>query len=306
MFTPQQTISDRQPFISLVYVLWTVFLGFVVVGPLLGSVITMSFYEGDVLQDINSGEYKPGFETASLVKQATTTFVGLIIFPLLHITQVEHKSLRVLFPKQPYFANMLVAGAIIGIVSSVFLSPVSAWNMNVSVPEFMSSLGEWAREEEDRLSRHSFVLNYINSPQYLLVTLVVIALLPAIGEELVFRGMIQKELWRGSGNIHIAIWSTALIFSIVHMQFYGLLPRLLMGVLLGYLYYWSGNLLIPIISHFSNNAFIVIMVYLHNIELINFKIQGPVVVSWYIVTGCLVMSFIIIIYFRKRYMNTHG
>ncbi|MBA4057452.1 MAG: hypothetical protein C0490_22245 [Marivirga sp.] len=125
MFTPQQTISDRPPFISLVRVLWSLLLGFVVVGPLVGSMITMSFYPGNVLQDINSGEYKPGLVTASLVMQATTTFVGLIIFPIVHITQVEHKSLLALFTRQPYIVKILIVAAIIGIAFPISISPVS-------------------------------------------------------------------------------------------------------------------------------------------------------------------------------------
>ena len=64
--------------------------------------------------------------------------------------------------------------------------------------------------------------------------LLVIALLPAIGEELVFRGILQRELWRGTLNIHVAIWVSAAIFSAIHMQFYGFVPRLLLGALFGY------------------------------------------------------------------------
>ncbi|MBA4057451.1 MAG: hypothetical protein C0490_22240 [Marivirga sp.] len=176
-------------------------------------------------------------------------------------------------------------------------------NMDVSFPEFMSGFEEWARNEEDRLSRRSLMRNLINSPAEFFATLVAMALLPAIGEELVFRGMIQQELWRGGGNIHIAIWSSALIFSIVHLQFYGFLPRLLLGALFGYLYYWSGNLLIPVISHFFNNAFIILMGYLHNIELTDFKITDGRAAPWHFVTACLILSFILLVYLRKHCYN---
>ena len=103
--------------------------------------------------------------------------------------------------------------------------------------------------------------------------LIVIALLPAIGEELVFRGMFQNEFFRGTRNIHLSIWVSAIIFSAIHFQFYGFVPRLLLGALFGYLYYWSGTLLIPMFAHFFNNAFGVIMIYLHRHEITDLNVE---------------------------------
>ncbi|MEL7006274.1 MAG: CPBP family intramembrane glutamic endopeptidase, partial [Bacteroidota bacterium] len=95
-----------------------------------------------------------------------------------------------------------------------------------------------------------------------LVAIIVIAVIPAIGEEIVFRGMLQNELHTASKNAHVAIWVSAIIFSAIHMQFFGFFPRLLLGALFGYLYYWSGNLIIPILAHFINNGFSLVLVYL--------------------------------------------
>ena len=150
---------------------------------------------------------------------------------------------------------MIVAG--IGLIFPVAMSPLSEWNANLSFPDFMSGFERWAKEEEDRLAKITSLITAIDSVPELLLGILVIALLPAIGEELVFRGMIQQELWRGSRNIHLAIWTSAFIFSAIHVQFFGFIPRLLLGALFGYLYYWSGNLLIPMFSHFFNNAFAV-------------------------------------------------
>ena len=75
------------------------------------------------------------------------------------------------------------------------------------------------------------------------------------------------------GNIHLSIWASAIIFSAIHFQFYGFIPRLLLGALFGYLYYWSGNLLIPMFAHFVNNAFGVIMIYLHRHEITDLNVE---------------------------------
>ena len=85
--------------------------------------------------------------------------------------------------------------------------------------------------------------------------------------------MFQNEFFRGNGNIHFAIWLSAIIFSAIHFQFYGFIPRLLLGALFGYLYYWSGNLLIPMFAHFVNNAFGVIMIYLHRHEITDLNVE---------------------------------
>ncbi len=98
-----------------------------------------------------------------------------------------------------------------------------------------------------------------------------IALLPAIGEELVFRGVVQKIFRQWSRNAHVAIWTTAVLFSAMHMQFYGFIPRMLLGAMLGYMLEWSGSLWLPMLAHFINNAGAVLLTYLfqHNLSTIN-------------------------------------
>jgi len=101
----------------------------------------------------------------------------------------------------------------------------------------------------------------------LLVNIGLMALLPALAEELTFRGTIQQILSgrpaeRSSYRTHLAIWITAFIFSAIHMQFFGFLPRMLMGAMFGYIFVWSGTLWIPILMHFTNNGLAVISYYL--------------------------------------------
>ena len=94
----------------------------------------------------------------------------------------------------------------------------------------------------------------MESPAELLLNLLVMAVLPAIGEELLFRGVLQQKIERLSQRPHLAIWSTAFVFSAIHMQFEGFLPRMLLGAALGYLFYWTRNLWVPIVAHFVFNG----------------------------------------------------
>ena len=81
-----------------------------------------------------------------------------------------------------------------------------------------------------------------------------IAILPALGEELMFRGVIQRILTNWTKNYHWGIWITAFLFSAMHMQFYGFLPRMALGAMFGYLLVWTGTMWVPILAHFVNNA----------------------------------------------------
>ena len=93
-----------------------------------------------------------------------------------------------------------------------------------------------------------------DSPFELILNVLIVAVLPAFAEEIVFRGILQKNFEWLFKNGHLAVWISAIIFSGIHMQFEGFLPRVVLGALLGYLFYYSKNLWIPIIAHFFNNA----------------------------------------------------
>jgi hypothetical protein len=94
------------------------------------------------------------------------------------------------------------------------------------------------------------------------VNLIIVALLAAVGEELLFRGAMQNIIIEWTKNKHTAVWITAILFSAMHAQFYGFLPRMLLGVVLGYLYIWSGSLWLSMLFHFLNNGLAVLFSYL--------------------------------------------
>ena len=83
-----------------------------------------------------------------------------------------------------------------------------------------------------------------------------------LSEEIFFRGFIQRLFIENKLNHHLAIWFTAILFSAIHLQFFGFVPRVLLGAVLGYLYFYSGNLWLSIIAHTVNNGFAVVMAYI--------------------------------------------
>ncbi len=130
----------------------------------------------------------------------------------------------------------------------------------------------------------------------------VIAVVAGLAEELIFRGCLQQIMQQIVKNKHIAVWVTAFIFSAIHFQFYGFLPRMLLGALLGYLFLWSGNIWVPIIVHTANNVIGVITAYLYfdtpkYEQITSYKIEHQI--SYIILSVVLSVLFLFVIY-KKR------
>jgi len=168
------------------------------------------------------------------------------------------------------------------------------WNMHVEFPEFMSGFEQWALLKEEEMMKITLYLTDFGNVGEFLVGVLVIGVLAGIGEEYLFRGVLQPKLHHYTGNAHAGIWIAAFIFSAIHFQFYGFLPRLMLGALFGYLYLYSGSLVYPIIAHILNNALTVIAVYLNKLGMIEFEIEGAAEMEWYYILfgiGLFLISF---------------
>lgn len=148
------------------------------------------------------------------------------------------------------------ANGMLWIIGAFPLAQAIFWFNKTAIP-----LPDWMRDMEDSTGGLLRALLVMDSPWEFLFSLFVMGLLPAVGEELVFRGFLQRQLGRTRLGEHAAMWVSALIFSAIHFQFEGFLPRVLLGALLGYLYFWSRNLWVPIAAHFANNAIQVTAAY---------------------------------------------
>lgn len=300
--------NQRPAWISVILIFLTAMLGFVIVGPLLGFLLAMPFTDGDLLsiqQKLASPADYPELKVPLFIMQGCATLVGLIIGPALYIKAFEKKDPLLLFKnKKLHTKSVLIAGLIV----ILFMIPNSffiEWNAGLTFPDFLKGLETWAREKEDLAAELTTYLTTFASFNEFLLAFIVIAVIPGIGEELVFRGMLQPELQRATGNIHAAIWISAFLFSAIHLQFFGFVPRLLLGVLFGYLYYWSGNIVLPMFAHFVNNGFSVVMVYLYQQGIVSMNLESnesaplPVVVLFTIIT------FGLLLYLKKFYRETN-
>ncbi|MBO7457572.1 MAG: CPBP family intramembrane metalloprotease [Paludibacteraceae bacterium] len=138
-------------------------------------------------------------------------------------------------------------------------------NSRISLPDSMASIERWMRAMEENAAALTERFLQAGNAGQLLLNIGLMALLPAIAEELSFRGTLQQVLDGDPASrirTHTAIWVTAFIFSAIHMQFYGFIPRMLMGAMFGYVFVWTGSLWIPILMHFTNNCMAVISYHL--------------------------------------------
>jgi len=154
--------------------------------------------------------------------------------------------------------------AILGIMLVLVLLPVINFtqqlNSQLRLPEIFSGLEQWMRATEESVTRLTEKFLSTTSFGGLLVNVLVIAIIPAIGEELTFRGLFQNIFTRWLKSYHAGVWLSAALFSFFHFQFFGFLPRLILGVTFGYVVAWTGNIGYAIIMHFINN-FLGVMVY---------------------------------------------
>ncbi|WP_460913058.1 lysostaphin resistance A-like protein [Spirosoma areae] len=199
--------------------------------------------------------------------------------------------------------SVLAGFSLVGLIVIAFMpfdSLIIEWNQTLHLPETLAPIEQWIRDKEKGLEGITKYLTTFKTTGQLLVAFLVIALIPALGEETLFRGILQRNFSYWTGNAHVGIWLAAALFSAIHVQFLGFFPRMLLGALFGYLYLWSGNLWVPILAHFVNNGFTVLMVYLHQQKLTTMNIESTesVPVPGALVAGVLTVG--LLYYFRKR------
>jgi uncharacterized protein len=155
--------------------------------------------------------------------------------------------------------SLLMMGAVTIIVSMPLINFLGELNQRIPLPDFLKQMEHTADDIEAAFEMHHTMYD-------LLFNLLVMALLAGICEELFFRAGLQKILMKMTKNPHLAIWIATAVFSAIHFQFSGFFPRMLLGVFLGYLYYWSGSLWVDIFAHCMFNGVQILVQYLQYVK----------------------------------------
>lgn len=195
------------------------------------------------------------------VLQLITT-IGVFIVPALAFSFLKSGKATGYIPLTlPLSTRSVLLASMVTISALPLMSFFMELNQSVSLPSFLKDVELWMRDMEGNAEKLTLAFLKMDSPLDLMLNILIVALLPAIGEELLFRGCLQQLLIEWTKKPHLAIFIAAALFSAIHFQFMGFIPRMLIGAFLGYLFYWSGNLWYAIIGHFVNNALQVVGYY---------------------------------------------
>ena len=269
-----------------------VLVGFVIGGILLTAAFSflilmsagLSYMEIAQLSETGMNELSAGVIRALLTIQHISIFIipGLAFGLLVYKSGIWRGLDLAKFPTLGLiFLGIVFLLAAYPLVNLSFL-------LNESIP-----LPSWASDFENQAEDTLKKILEMNSPVIFFINLLLIAILPGIGEELLFRGIVQKHIGGWLKNPVAAIWISAFIFSAIHMQFEGFFPRLCLGALLGYLYYWTKNLWVPIITHAFNNGIQVVLIYSMGIDLDTFEQEGSDQLQWWMIPLSVGVMYVI-------------
>lgn len=186
-----------------------------------------------------------------------------------YITSKPECSFKQFFKLRKKNSSILYILVILAWVSLLPVVNYTAYiNEQMTFPESLHELEKYMKDMENLAKGLTIDLLKTDSPLIFLVNLIVIALVPAIGEEMTFRGALQKTLHKKMSP-YLAIIITSVIFSAMHMQFYGFVPRLILSIFLGMLYYFGGSIKLNVLAHFCNNAIAVFAFYICTVAGVN-------------------------------------
>jgi len=270
-----------------------------------GSVFAYLFFHINIFTDTESVNILSDNANISALKfyQAIYSTGMFIIPPFILAYLVHHSVFGYLFldRKVPLQSYILASITIIAALPMInFLAEI---NSHLQLPDFLSGMESWMRTSENQAKSITEKFLVMNSASDLFLNLILIAVIPALGEELLFRGVIQRIFAKMTNNIHWGIVITAFLFAALHMQFFGLLPRMAMGIVFGYLLIWTKSLWVPIVAHMMNNGLAVLSAYFiqkgnlsHEVEVVgtnnHFGFLG--------LLSCLLVFLLMFGFYRSR------
>nr|WP_319572626.1 CPBP family intramembrane glutamic endopeptidase [uncultured Draconibacterium sp.] len=228
--------------------------------------------------------------------------IGFFIVPPFILGYLFHgKSNEYLYLNKTFNSQSVILVVAMMFFAAPFINLIGELNSNMSFPEWLSGVEEWMRNTEENAAEITEAFLNVKTIGGLAFNVFMVALLPALGEELLFRGVIQKIFSRITRSHHWGIWISAILFSALHMQFYGFVPRVLLGALFGYLLVWSSSMWLPIIAHFLNNAIAVIAMHLINNGLMtpDYEEIGSTPDSYYMAGISLALTLVFLLMYKR-------
>jgi hypothetical protein len=252
-------INNFSKFILLI----TLVLSFLLFSTLLGILVLVPFFGTGVISLLSDPDYSSVTVVNAMKALQILNMAGGLLLPAgiyLWLCYPGIKTDRVF--NKPFIYLPIALSALLIVIAQPLIGWTSELNSYLSLPEGLSFLENWMKNAETQGEMITEAFLSTTSISGLLVNIFMVAILPAFAEEILFRGALARLFKDWTKNVHLAVFLSAFLFAAIHMQFYGFLPRFLLGTALGYLYFWSGSLWLPIVAHFTNNFLSVIVEFL--------------------------------------------
>jgi len=292
------------PSVKLILVVVLVFL-FALFGSLIAMIIAIPAYNYNLLE-LSNILADPSRENVAVIRffQIFQSITLFIIPSLLAAWLFSEKPFRYLNADRR-ISGFTVLLVLISIFSAIpFLNYITELNSQLDLPMWLDNIEKKMIRLEESAAELTELFLETNSTGDLLLNFLMIAILPALGEEFLFRGLLQRLFTQWVRNSHVAIIITSFLFSFIHFQFFGFVPRLLLGLYFGYLMYWSGSIWVPVIAHLINNGLAVMYYHFAGDQAGNTTIENVGISnsSHYLLYISIFMTFVIIgmIYMREK------
>jgi membrane protease YdiL (CAAX protease family) len=294
---------EMKPFSQLMFSMFVILVSFLAF-MLISVVVAIPFLGVDSLKNLAVLNDMTNPETLTTLKYfQVVQSIGLFIVPPFILGWLFYgKTVEYLFLNKPFQSSSVFLVFVMMFFAAPFINLLGELNASMVFPEWLSGLESWMKNAEENAEMLTKAFLKVDSVGGLVFNLFMVALLPAVGEELLFRGVIQRIFTRWTRSYHWGIWIAAALFSALHMQFYGFVPRMLLGVLFGYLLAWSGSMWLPIIAHFLNNAIAVIGMFLIDKNIIKPEIEeiGTASGSYYMAAISIVLVGIFLVLIKRQ------
>jgi membrane protease YdiL (CAAX protease family) len=292
-----------KPFPQLMFSVFIIVVGFLFF-LVLSLIVAVPVFGIDSMLNIPNANDVSNPENIQVLKYfQVVQSLGLFIVPPLVLGWLYMGNIsKYLFLNSTTTLSSVLIVLILMFVATPAINLTGELNANMQLPDWLGGVERWMKQTEENAARLTEAFLNVKTTAGLLFNIFMVALLPAVGEEFLFRGVIQRSFTRITKKRHWGIWISALLFSALHMQFYGFLPRLLLGALFGYLLVWSGSMWIPVLAHFFNNAFAVISLYLIDNNLMTPEIEsiGSDSGSFYYAFISLALMVVLLLLFRNQ------
>jgi membrane protease YdiL (CAAX protease family) len=275
----------------------SIFILIYIIGNLIGIGISMALYGTDTVMEIGQLKFtSPQAINALWIMQIAGTTLPIIAAPVFFgyvIVRDPRDYLKTGF-RFPWILIAVVLAVMF--LSNPLIEFLSNVNQRMVLPPWL----KWMRDRENEAQKLTDLMLQMKTIWSMLFNLLLIGLLTAIVEEFMFRGVLQTIFFRWTKNTHAAIWITAILFSAFHVEFFGFLPRLMLGVLFGYFVAWSGSIWPAVWAHFLNNGTAVVATYLFQHKIIRVNPDDQHLFS----SAAYMFSFVIVLFLLFIYRKT--